>query len=513
MNNLRYIQYDRKSTEAKERQALSIPEQKEENRKYREKLGLNVIAELQEEKSAFKPNNRPEFDKMTRMIKEDKADGILTWKPDRLCRNPEEGGKLLQMLQNGVIKEIRTPLGDIYTPDSDQLILLIHFGMANQYSRNISQNVKRAMPYKVARGEYFGVAPIGYENYGEIRGHRNISPDAFAAPLIKDAFLLASKGHYSIGYIANYLTEKGLKTSKGKPIGKSHTRSILSRPVYYGYFMFKGELYKGDYAPIISKKLFDDVQLALGNRSVAKTNSWKHPFNGLLHCAECGCSITTSVKRKYYKKTNRVALYAYHHCTKRRGVCSQKPISTPKLQEILIGEISKIDIDVEAWTLGMELIKAKHSSQVNQNEVQLEHHRSEYNRLEDRLNRLVTMRADGELTSEEFKQQKNTLLTERAKVEGRISDTKFSSDNWLERAEEFLDTAYGAREVIGGNDILKKRRLIVNVCSNLLYKDGNVAITYRKPFDMLLDPTYRTNWQGRKESDLRRRFWRPQSYH
>ncbi|HBY09775.1 hypothetical protein A2274_00265 [candidate division WWE3 bacterium RIFOXYA12_FULL_43_11] len=494
MNDLRYIQYARKSSEAKERQALSIPEQIEECNKCIKEEGLNIVRSIQESKSAYKPNNRPEFDEMLRMIRADEADAILTWKPDRLCRNPEEGGKILQLLQNGIIKEIRTPLGDIYTPESDQLILLIHFGMANQYSKNISQNVKRSWSGKLNRGEYFREAPLGYENYGEVKGRRSIRPHSFEAPIMKEAFELASVGAFSLSYIAKELYGKGLKTKKGKEISKSHLYQLLTNPVYYGYFYFKGELFKGSYTPIITKDLFEQAQIALGNRSKPKVNSWKSPYNCLITCAYCGCSITTTVKKKYYKGTNRTAIYTYHNCTKRHGACPQKPIMTTKLEEMLSGVVDAICIDTEVWSLGMELLKAKYSNLANQHNSQLEHFRGEYNRLEDRLNRLITMRADEELSAEEFKAQKNLILDERSKVENRINDTKFSSDNWLERTEEFLNTAFHAKEIIEGDDILKKRKLITTVCCDLKLKDGDVDVAYRKPFDILLNPMYRTDW-------------------
>lgn len=513
MKNLRYIVYARKSSEARERQVLSIPEQLEELNKYIQREGLNVVKVFQESRSAFKPKNRPQFDEVLKMIKRDEADAIVTWKPDRLCRNPEEGGVILQYLQDNIIQEIRTSFGDIYTPESDQLVLTIHFGMANQYSRNISQNVKRSMPYKVARGEYYRVAPIGYENYGEQRGHRNIRPNSFEAPLVKEVFELCAKGGYSLGYLTKYLADRGLKSKKSKEIGKSTMHKMLTSPIYYGYFYYKGELYKGNYTPLITKDTFDAVQVALGNRSVPKVNSWKHPYNGLLRCAECGCSITTSVKKKYYKGTNRTVIYSYHHCTKRKGHCSQGPISTAKLESIFIDAVNKINIDSEVWSLGMELVKAKYSHEVNQNNTQLEHFRAEYNRIEGRLNRLIAMRADSELSAEEFKAQKNLMLEERAKVENKLNDTKFSSDNWLERTEEFLNTAFYAKEIIEGKDILKKRKLIMDIGYDLRLDKGNVDVTYRKPFDILLNPVYRNSWQGRGESNAYYRFWRPKSYH
>jgi len=153
MDKLRYIRYSRKSSEAKEKQALSISDQNLECEEYALKEGLNIAVKFGESKTAYKPHKREMFDKMLLLIEFGQADAILTWHPNRLCRNPEEGGKILQLLQDNVIKEIRTTSGDKYTPESDQLILQIHFGMANQYSRDISRNVKRALKHKAEREE------------------------------------------------------------------------------------------------------------------------------------------------------------------------------------------------------------------------------------------------------------------------------------------------------------------------------------------------------------------------
>ena len=165
-NQLRYTKYSRKSSEPKERQALSINDQNSECKKVERRDRLNVVYRIEESRSAFKPNNRQEYDRMVDLIESGKTDAILTWKPDRLCRNPKEGGYLLQLLQDGILKEIRCATGETYTQDSDHLALQIHFGMANQYSRNLSQNVKRGNRYKFhQRKIWLGPAKPGYLNY------------------------------------------------------------------------------------------------------------------------------------------------------------------------------------------------------------------------------------------------------------------------------------------------------------------------------------------------------------
>lgn len=489
---LRYIRYSRKSSEAKEKQALSITEQNQECEKYANRESLNIALRLEESKTAFKPHKRIEFDRMIALIETSQADAILTWHLNRLCRNPEEGGKILQLLQDGVIKEIRTTSGDIYTPDSDHLVLQIHFGMSNQYSRNISKDVKRALGHKAERGEYPRPAPIGFESFGE-RGSKNLMPHSFEAPLLREAFNLVAKGIYSLGYLEKEFYNKGLRTKRGKKISKAHWYYILNNPVYYGYFYHNKEFYKGTYEPIVSQALFEAVQKALQDRSKPKSRVWDSIYNGLIKCPSCGCSITTTVKVKNYRRTERTATYTYLHCTHRKGNCKQAPIPLDEFEEQLLKSVSKINLDEEVWSLGIKLLKAKHKQEVNQNENQRTHLQIKYNAFQDRLNRLIEMRADNEITKEEFMIQKETLLKEQSKIKSLLGAEEQNIHGWLELAEDFLNTAFYAREIIKNGEPEQKRNLIMAVGENLFLRDRKLEFSFKKPYDVLLKPELRSN--------------------
>lgn len=496
MNSLRYIRYSRKSSEAKERQVASINDQNLECEQYAIKEGLSVIYRLQESKSAYKPSKREVFSEMLELIESGKADGILTWHPNRLCRNPEEGGKILQKLQDGVIKEIRTPGGDSYTPESDQLVLQIHFGMANQYSRDISRNVKRALKHKVERGEYPGDSFFGYKMSGE-KGKKNLFPDKVEAPLVKKVFELSSTGYYSLSSLSTFLFSKGICSKSGKKTSKEQVRRILTNTSYYGYFRYKKELYKGNYEPLITKKLFDAVQGKLKDRSRPQVNSWLgSSYNGLLKCPKCGSSITTTVKIKFYKVTNRTAKYIYLHCTKRKGVCTQKWVTISEFEDNLLNKIMKISIDKEVWELGIKLLKEKNKEEFYRNSFQLDKYNSEYKNCQLKLNKLIDMRANNELTKEEFMIQKELFLQEQARVEGLIKDLKLSAHNWLELAEKFLDNAYYARKVIETGQIMEKKNLLLDIGENYFLKDKSPLFSFKKPYDVLLKPEYRQSGRG-----------------
>ena len=497
---LLYVGYYRKSSEAKERQALSITDQKLECDKVELRERLTVKHRLEESHSAFKPNNRPEFDKMISLIESGQVNAIITWKPDRLCRNPKEGGQLLQLLQDGVLKEIRCATGEVYNPDSDHLILQIHFGMANQYSRNLSQNVRRGLNHKCERGEYPRPAPIGYEGKGE-RGQRTIALHPFESPILKNIFEMAAIGKYSLGYLSEYAKKQGLKTKTGKPLGKSHIHVILKSSTYYGHFYQNGELYKGSYEPLISKTLWDMVQKALKNRSKPKITSWNTDWNGLAFCGVCGCAITVTHKTKHYPHTDRTVTYNYAHCTHRRGDCAEKPIPIKLLEQMVLNEVSKIAIDEESWKLGIKLLMEKHKNETGQNISQLTHYENECRLLQEKLNKLVGMRANEELTREEFMSQKATVLNDIASVESRINDTKLSARSWLELTEEYLNNAFSARDIMLQGTPEEKRKLLLGVGENLILQDKKLQFSFKQPYDVLLLPEYRTNMLGDRDSN------------
>jgi hypothetical protein len=65
---------------------------------------------------------------------------------------------------------------------------------------------------------------------------------------------------------------------------------------------FKGEVFEGTREPLISKKLFDNVQEVMAKRGKKKYVR-KHYFTflGLLKCASCGCAVVAEIETKLEK--------------------------------------------------------------------------------------------------------------------------------------------------------------------------------------------------------------------
>src|SRR6476619_2741811 len=74
----RYFVYARKSTESEDRQVRSIGDQLAELRDLARKLGIEIVDELFESRTAKVPG-RPIFNEMLHRIERGEASGILAW--------------------------------------------------------------------------------------------------------------------------------------------------------------------------------------------------------------------------------------------------------------------------------------------------------------------------------------------------------------------------------------------------------------------------------------------------
>ena len=251
---------------------------------------------------------------------------------------------------------------------------------------------------------------------------------------------------------------------------------MLRRTAYYGVYVHADEPHQGSYESLITKELFDRVQEVLEDRGKPRKKDWVHTYKTLVKCAECGCSITATTKEKYYRKTGNSGIYTYYHCTKRRGMCSQKPITEEEMEEMMRDYILKIDIDKEVWEVGIELLRAKHQDEMDKLIEASKKLEKEREGVKRDLQKLLDMRLREEISTEEYTDAKKLLLDKKVAIEEKLVDREKSSNNWLELAEDFFEKCYQARKVMESKDYEEKRDLIQSVGWNLLLRDKNLVI-------------------------------------
>lgn len=504
--------YIRKSTEQDDRQMLSIESQMEELKNFARKEELYIERTFIDAASAHKVNNRPAFTQLLEAVETKKIRGILTWKEDRLARNMVEGGQLIYLLQNGVIEQVRTPF-TLYRPKDNTLPLTIAFGMANQYSKDLSDNVSRGMRTKAANGGFCFMAPMGYQNN---RLEKTVEKDPAYFLQIKQFWKRYLSANYSLADICRLANKQGFLTPKrgkrgGKKLCVSTLQSVFINPFYAGLISSDSNLIKGIHTPMVTEIEFAKVQALLGRNGIirGRKNSKKFILKGLITCGVCGCSVTAEKKWKYFcpkckhprtKKSphdcpkckfsisqrtiSKANQYIYYHCTKGKGNCTQKCSREAELMNQIETELDQLSLEkhlipwAKQWT--DYVIDTSGQEQSKQNQVSQKKQRQ----LQERLKRLLEMRIDKEISGKEYLEQKQSYEQQVSQIEATLNKT-CSVKEWKLKAQSVIIEQSKLSNCLQLNSEKNLSAYLSEIFSNLTLKDKKLGLQVKEMYYQL----------------------------
>ncbi len=350
MDNIQYCLYARKSTERDELQALSIDSQVKEMLDLAKRDGINVTDIRRESHSAKDSGQRPEYMRMLADIRNKSFNGILTWAPDRLSRNAGDLGVLVDLMDQGLLQEIRTHGQNFRNSPNEKFLLMILCSQAKLENDHRGENVKRGLRAKCQMGYRPGVAPLGYLNNRYPRkGQKKVELDPVRATLIKQMFEKVAYEGYSGHKILHWLNdETDFTTRSGKKIVLSTIYIMLRDPYYYGQFEYpknSGKWYQVSHKSIITKEIFDAAQEGLGPTPKTMPGTKEFDFTQLIKCGGCGSGVTAEEKFKNISDGTR-RRYVYYHCSLgKRVVCKEPYIREEELLSQLLSLIDHINVD------------------------------------------------------------------------------------------------------------------------------------------------------------------------
>ncbi len=350
---VKYCIYARKSMEAEERQALSIDSQIKEMEDIAKRENLEVVCTKTEAHSAKDSGQRPVFNEVIQDIKNKKYNALLTWNTDRLSRNAGDLGRMVDLMDIGLLVKIRT-YGQIFTNNPNEKFLLMILGsQAKLENDNRGINVQRGMRARAESGLWPAPPPTGYLN-SNLRDHpceKVIDP--IRAPIIKEMFEKVGYEGWTNRQLYFWLKEKGAKTISNKDINFSSIHDILTRTFYYGYFEYprkSGKWYKGKHTPIITKELFDLVQKVLKQhsqfRSYVRTRTAPFTFALFMRCGLCTSNIVAEEQFKK-QKNGTTHRHLYYHCSRSRDrICKGCYITEANLINQFLNLIDSVNVDL-----------------------------------------------------------------------------------------------------------------------------------------------------------------------
>lgn len=494
----RYFIYARKSSEDSGRQILSIDSQLAVMREIAEREGLRIVHTFTESRSAKAPG-RDEFNEMIRRIERGDASGILCWKLDRLARNPVDEGRIKWLLQKSTISIIKTPDRE-YHPSDNVLITSVEFGMANQYIRDLSSNVKRGLHTKLENGWYPSYAPLGYLNTKtNDRGSNQIIKDPERFDLVRKIWDLMLTSQYSpLEVLAIANDDLGLKTRRqgkiaGFKMSKSNIYTLLANPFYYGWFDYprnSGLWFKGKHEPMITKDEFDRVQVLLGRRGRVVE---KHDFDftNMIRCGGCGAFITAERRTKRQKNGN-VHEYVYYHCTKRKNpACKEKAITLKELTRQIDDILASIQISVKFKDWALKYLSQYRDEEIETQEMVMASYHKSVETIDKQINNLFRSYIAPEnidrtyISEAEFRSTKMSLLQEKEQIEAALKKQSQEKVKWLELSEKSFNVACYARKWFEVGKPMTKREIFSSLGSNLILKGQKVSVELDFPFEII----------------------------
>jgi len=471
---MKYILYCRKSSESEDRQVLSLESQESELKKLAESQKLEIVHTFKESMSAKAPG-RPLFSEVLDLINKGKAQGVLCWKLDRLARNPVDGGSISWMLQQNILQSIKTIDRD-YLPQDNVLMMAVELGMANQYIRDLSANVKRGNRTKIERGDWPNKAPFGYLND---RATKTVVIDPARAQYVVRTFDLYLTGSYSFNEISQLLYNEGLRTASGKKVLKSYIQRILNGIFYTGIMEKHGKYYRGNHEPLISKETFERAQNLLTERTRPRSQKLFFPLRGFLKCNNCGCALTSSIKKGHH----------YYYCTNGKKVCTEHKsyIRETHLYSLISEILDSLHFDEELVEIMYQAAKEKLDSQGLYYSKATETLETALGGLKTQESRLLDAFLSGNITKEVYDQRGLEMQNERVTIEQQLQELKSKNPvSTLEPTKEiFLRASRATKQFLEANDE-KKRKIIENLLWNLSMKNKKVAsMSLKSPYDII----------------------------
>jgi len=161
---------------------------------------------------------------MLSFLEKGKAEGILSWHPDRLARNSVDGGKIIHMIDRGLIRSLKFPCFWFEPTPQGLFMLNIAFGQSKYFVDNLRENVKRGLRQKIRNGVWPGWAPVGYLNNARTRG---VDIDPEKSPLVIKVFELYATGAYPLHSLAKWCEDNNLRGNKNNKISISNLQKNL----------------------------------------------------------------------------------------------------------------------------------------------------------------------------------------------------------------------------------------------------------------------------------------------
>ncbi len=379
-------------------------------KEYAARSSLNVVRTFIERGESAKFADRPQLLEMLSFSKDrgHKIEQLLVWKVDRLARNVGDHFNIKAALGKYGVRVVSVTEPIDAKPEG-KLLETILAGFA-QFDNDIrAARCIQGMRRKIQEGLFPWGAPLGYKSANR-PGSKKTLPDVPDYPV----FGIIQKGleEFAVGgltkaQLMRVLTERGLRTKRGKPLTNQAIDWLLADSFYAGIVRdpWSGEEFQGKHIPAISQETFRKIQRVIAGRGRSVPHLAvrdEFPLRTFARCGNCEATLTGSFSR------GRSARYPYYRCF-RRGCDAQASYPLAEVHREFAGFLNALSLDNHTFAHLKDSVRRIGESWGQERYVEQEHREAEAKRANDRFQQLLRLKMDDLITDEEFKTQRAKL--------------------------------------------------------------------------------------------------------
>ncbi len=276
---------------------------------FAEKNDLRIVDTYIDRAMTGTNDHRPEFQRM--LSDSDKPqiwDIVLVYALDRFGRNSIEVAVNKQRLKKNnkilISATQRTSMNIDGSQNLDGIILEnVMIGLAEYYSAELSQKIRRGMNESRQKGNYTG----GFVLFGYRVENKKLVIHEDEAQIVRQIFSDYASNK-KVTNILKELQDNGI-LHRGKPFAINTLYRLLSLEKYTGVYHYKGQTFNNIYPQIISVELFETVKAKIESNKYGKhkpdvcyllKNKLKCGYCGMPVSSDSGTSKNGSIIR-YYK--------------------------------------------------------------------------------------------------------------------------------------------------------------------------------------------------------------------
>ena len=416
---------------------------------------------------------------MIRLLRSGKASGVVIHKIDRSARNLKDWSDLGDLIDQCLEVHFANESIDL-SSRGGRLSADIQAVVASDYIRNLREETKKGFYGRLKQGFYPIRAPLGYRNNGAAKA-KTIDPGK--GYLVRKAFELYASGRLPILPLVDEMYRLGLRNHNGKRVTRNGLCTILNNPFYVGLIRIKKthELFQGNHEPLISKRLFEQVQNILQGRLNKRSKVHDFLFRRLIKCKLCGYSLIGELHKGY----------VYYRC--QTIGCPTTSIREERVTATVEENLETLRFDEQERDMHRSAIEDLKRNWIAERDNLTLALNTKLQQISERMNRLTDAYLDQALERDVFEDRKAALLFERRGVEDQLRTLGPNQLPVPEVLGKFLELAHIASFLYKTATHARKRQMVKIVTSNLALHEKKLDFTFVSPFQEVANRNKNTN--------------------